>query len=241
MPVRYLREQKLVWDLRVRTVGGLAVTDLEQDGLHGAVKTVTEGRAGYTFNRATNRYVEGPAVPQSALRFNSDGQLEEAAFFKDGVENGKQLQEYSTEGLIRRIIDIDSQGRREPHQYSIEDAVAATAMSAHLDGTESLGTMGDDDFQEYKYDTSGHPTERTFPQQGIKFVMKYDPLGREIEKLEYKQDKLDSATRSTYEDNGHGDWIKRHETFWAASHSDDGFAPFWEHYREITYYSEGGR
>jgi hypothetical protein len=32
VPVRYLREQKLVWDLRVRTVGGLAVTDLEQDG-----------------------------------------------------------------------------------------------------------------------------------------------------------------------------------------------------------------
>ena len=52
VPVRYLREQKLAWNLNVRTVGGLAVTDLEEDGFRGPVKSFTEKRAEYTFDKA---------------------------------------------------------------------------------------------------------------------------------------------------------------------------------------------
>ncbi len=111
-PVRYLREQKLAWNLSVRAAGGLAVTDVERDGFHGPVRTVTENQADYTFNGASNTYVEGPAVPQTASRYNRDGRVEEMAFFKGGVENGKQLWEYSDDELIRRHIDIDSRGRR---------------------------------------------------------------------------------------------------------------------------------
>jgi hypothetical protein len=241
VPVRYLREQKLVWDLPVRTAGGLAVNGLEEGGFHGPVRTVTEKQADYTFIEARNTDVEGPALPQSASRFNSDGQVEEITFFKGGIENGKELQEYSDDGLRRRIIDIDSQGRREPHQYSIEDAVYLMGISVNFDRTVGLGTEGDRSYHEDKYDSSEHIIEKAFPQQGIKYVMKYDSLGREVEKLEYKQDKLEFATRSTYEVNERGDWIRRHETIWLAKHPDKGFAPFTEYYREITYYGEDGR
>jgi antitoxin component YwqK of YwqJK toxin-antitoxin module len=242
VPVRYLREQKLVWDhLSVRTVGGLSVNGLEEGGFHGPVRTVKENQSDYTLNEAGNGYVDGPAVPQSASRFNSDGQLEETTFFKDGVENGKQLSEYSDDGLIRRIIDIDSQGRREPHEYSIEDTVYLMGISANFDRTVGLGTEGERWYHEDKYDSRGHLIEKAFPQQGRKDVMKYDSLGREVEKLEYKQDKLDFATHSTYEDNERGDWIRRHETIWTAKYPDKGFVPWAECVREITYYGEGGR
>jgi S1-C subfamily serine protease len=63
VPVRYLLEQKLDTALTVRMAGGLAVTDLEQDGFHGPVKTVTENQADYTFDDSRNTYVEGPARP----------------------------------------------------------------------------------------------------------------------------------------------------------------------------------
>jgi YD repeat-containing protein len=241
VPVRYLREQKLVWELRVRAVGGLAVTDLEEGGFHGPVRTVRENQADYTLNEAGNGYVEGPRVPQSDSRFNPDGQSEEVTFFKDGVENGRQLSEYSDDGLIRRIIDIDSQGRRESHEYSIEDAVTTQYARAIFDDTAGLGTKGDRWFQDYKYDSSGYLTERAFPQQDRKFLMKYDSRGREIEKLEYKQGKLDSVTRSAYEVNEHDDWIKRHETVWVAKHPDRGFVPLTEYYREIKYWGKDGR
>ena len=69
VPVRYLREQKLDWNLTVRAVGGLAVTDLEQDGFHGPVRTVTESMADFTLNEAGS-YVEGPAVPRTARKYN---------------------------------------------------------------------------------------------------------------------------------------------------------------------------
>jgi antitoxin component YwqK of YwqJK toxin-antitoxin module len=214
---------------------------LEEDGFRGPVKTFTETHADYTLNETGTGFVEGPAVPYRASSYNRDGQLEETTFFKNGVENGKLLWEYSDDGLMKRRIDIDSQGRRASHEYSIEDAVTTQAVRANFDGTVGVGTKGDHDYQEYTYDSGGHLIERKFPQQGIRFVMKYGPLGRESESLEYKQGKLEWATHSTYEDNGHGDWIRRHETIWAAKYSEKGFVPWTEYYREITYYGKGGR
>ncbi len=99
---------------------------------------------------------------------------------------------------------------------------------------------GSNDYQDYRYDDHGNLVERTFPQRGIKFVTKYDSVGREVESLKYTQEKLESVTRSTYENNRQGDWIKRHETCWFASSPDEGFTPWTEYYREINYYGESG-
>jgi serine protease Do len=241
VPVRYLRDQKLIWDLGVRTVGGLAVTDLERDGFHGPVRTVMENRANYTFSKASNTLVEGPAVSYEALRFNLDGQLEEITEYEDGVVTGKLLLEYSDDGLRRRTIDIDNQGRRVPHEFAREDAVFEIGNRANFDTTTSVGTEGDRDYGENRYDSSGHLIEQTFPHQGRKFVMKHDSLGREIERSQYRQAKLHGVTHSTYEVNERGDWIKQHGTFWLADLPEYGFTPVTESYREITYYGEGGR
>lgn len=81
VPVRYLLEQKLDTALTVRMAGGMAVTDLEEDGFHGPVRTVTESQADYTFDDARNAYIEGPAVPQTSSKYNQDGQSEESTFF----------------------------------------------------------------------------------------------------------------------------------------------------------------
>ena len=238
VPVRYLRQQKLVWDLSVRTAGGLAVTDLEADGFHGPVRTLTETYAGYTFNEATNTYVEGPAELLDTSRYNRDGRLEERTNFINGVESLKKLWEYSDDGLRRRHTLIISQERPEPEEIS---PALAVNMNAPFDETECVGTKGDRHYHEDRYDSSGHLIEKTLPQRGIKDVMKYDSLGREVESLEYRQGKLESAAHSMYEDNERGDWVKRHETIWVANEKDDGFTPLAESYREITYYGEGGR
>jgi serine protease Do len=242
VPVRYLREQKLVWDLRVGTVGGLAVTDLEEDGFHGPVRTVTETYAGYTFNEAKNTYVEGPAETLEASRYNRDGRLEEHTNFINGVEDLKDIWEYSDDGLRRRNTLIIGQEHPEPGDILPPViAVNTMAMNAPFDRAEGVGTKGDRHYHEDKYDSGGHLIEKTFPQRGIKDVMKYDSLGREVEILEYRQGKLESATHSTYEDNERGDWVQQHETLWVANEKDGGFTPLAEHYRQITYYGESGR
>ena len=239
VPVRYLLEQKLDTALTVRMAGGLAVTDLEEDGFHGPVRTVTESQADYTFDDARNAYIEGPAVPQTASKYNQDGQSEESTLFKDGLENRKLIVEYSDDGLKRRTIDVDSQGRRESTEFSTEDAVTAVGSRANFDRTKVSGTKGDHDYQEYKYDSSGHLIEKTL--QGIKYVMKYDTLGREIESSEYRQDKLWFTIRSTYEGNARGDWIRRHETLWMAKYPEKGFVPWMEYSREIKYWGDVAR
>jgi antitoxin component YwqK of YwqJK toxin-antitoxin module len=238
VPVRYLREQKLAWDLRVKTVGGLVVTDLEENGFHGPVRTVTESYAGYTFNEAKNTYVEGPAELLASSRYNRDGRLEETTNFENGVETLRNLWEYSDDGLKRRNTFTTRQERLGPEEIS---PALAVNMNDPFDTTEYVGTKGDRHYHEDKYDNSGHLIEKTVPQQGIKDVMKYDSLGREVERLEYRDGKLESATHSTYEENEHGDWIKRHEKIWVEKAKDDGFTPLMEDYREITYYDESGR
>jgi hypothetical protein len=240
VPVRYLREQKLAWNLDVTTIGGLAVTDSERGGFHGPVRTVTTRRADYTFDKARNAYVEGPTVTARTSRYNRDGLLEEDTIFENGMENRKVLYEYSDDGLIRRTIRTDSQGRRESYESSSDaDAVTAIGYRTYFDNAGVVGTKGDPNYEEWKYDTAGHLAEQTI--HGIKFVRKFDSLGRESELLRYKQDKLDSATHSTYEDNEHGDWIKRHDSVWFAQYPDLGFNPEAEYHREVTYYNEGGR
>jgi hypothetical protein len=118
VPVRYLREQKLAWDLRVKTVGGLVVTDLEENGFHGPVRTVTESYAGYTFNEAKNTYVEGPAELLASSRYNRDGRLEETTNFENGVETLRNLWEYSDDGLKRRNTFTTRQERLGPEEIS---------------------------------------------------------------------------------------------------------------------------
>lgn len=106
-------------------------------------------------------------------------------------------------------------------------------------GLKVSGTKGDHDYQEYKYDSSGHLIEKTL--RGTKYVMKNDSLGREIESSQYKQDKLWFIMHSAYETNERGDWVKRHETLWMAKYTEKGFVPWMECYREIKYWGEGGR
>ncbi len=98
VPIRYLREQKLGSRLDVGTIGGLSVTALERDGLHGRAKTVIESRADYTPGKGKNAYVEGPKIIYSELRYNRDGQQEETIFFKEGGEKGKLVWQYSEAG-----------------------------------------------------------------------------------------------------------------------------------------------
>jgi hypothetical protein len=236
VPVRYLLEQKLDTALTVRMAGGLAVTDLEEDGFHGPVRTVTESQSDYIFDDARNAYVEGPAVPQTASKYNQDGQSEESTLFKDGLENRKVIVEYSGDGLKRRTIDVDSQGRRGSTEFSPEDGVTAVGSRANFDRTMVSGTKGDNDYKEYKYNSEGRLIEKTL--QATKYVMKYDSLGREIESSQYKQGKLWFTMHSTYENNERGDWVKRHETLWVAKYPDKGFVPWAEYYREITYWGD---
>jgi hypothetical protein len=238
VPVHYLREQKLTWSLPISTIGGLAVTDLEEAGFHGPVKNFRESRARYTFNHDRHIYVEGPAVAQTASSYDQEGRQTGVTLFKDGAENGRDNWEYSEDGLIKRNIIVDAQGKRETHEYSVDDAVSVQALHANFDGTVQLGLKSDPYYQEYTYDSSGYLTERTFPNQKSKYVLRYDTRGREIENQEYLNGKLESVTQSTYEENQHGDWTKRHETCWFSETPDSGFAPWAEYYREITYYGE---
>ena len=84
----------------------------------------------------------------------------------------------------------------------------------------------------------GNEIEWSNPGEGIRRVMKYNAQGWETECLEYRQGKLYSADRFTYEVTAHGNWVRKHDKQWLAVTANLGYTPYQEYYREITYYAE---
>jgi hypothetical protein len=225
----------------VETAGHLAVTDRENEGFLGAVKTVDQSESTYTNGEAMGSYLRGPAVADgNAERFNSDGRIEKLASSMGGACAGSYEYEYSEDGLQNRQTYIDCDGKREVSDLSIGEGVETMASRVHFDEdqTAEFGQKGAKYHIISRYNGLGLEVEYSTPERGYKSVMKYDAHGRETENLEYRNGKLTTASHSTYEVNANGDWIRRHETQWDARWPSLGFTPYTEQYREITYFNK---
>jgi len=225
--------------MSVETAGHLAVTDRENEGFHGAVKTFDQSEASYTYDEASHKYLKGPAIADgSADRFNQDGRIEETDFSNGGTCAGSYKYEYSEDGLQTRQIYVACDGKRDVSDFSASEGLDTMASRIHFDETEERGPKTANYHSTSIYNDLGLEVEFSIPGRNYKSVMKYDSHGREIENLEYKDGKLTTATHSTYEINANGDWIRRHETQWDARWPSLGFTPWAEQYREIKYYGE---
>jgi hypothetical protein len=225
--------------MTVETAGHLAVTDRENEGFHGAVKTSAQSEASYTYNEASNTYVRGPKITSgNTERFNRDGRLEETSSSLSGNCAGGYKYEYTEDGLQNRQIYIACDGKNEVSDFSVSDGIDVMASRIHFDETEERGSKGANYHSSSKYNDLGLEVEFSLPERNYKSLMKYDAQGRETENVEYKDGKLTTDTRSTYEVNANGDWIRRHETQWDARWPSLGFTPWLEQFREITYYGE---
>lgn len=223
----------------VWAMGRLSVPDLENEGLHSSVRRYEERHTEYSYNAADGKYAEGPSELTTARGYSRQGRLEEIDFYASGAENGKLIREYSTDGLIKRVTQIDGTGKSDGGKdYPVETAIMTYGMNNPLDETREYGDKSSPDYQVQKYDLMGRQVELAYPNKGTKTESRFDSQGREIEQLLYKNGRLNSAERFTYEINAHGDWVKKHGTFWSASAPNLGYAPVENYYREITYYSE---
>lgn len=229
--------------LPVESIGRLAVTDLENEGFRGPVKRVEERISSYSYSPASDTYTEGPALLSSVEVFNQQGRLlDQEGYFNGVAVGGKSVWEYSEDGLMKRYAGFDAQGKPEEDMdfkgLSVHDAVDMYGGRIHFDETQQNGTKGSRGYSEAKYDSMGNETEWSNPGQGIRQVMKFDARGWETECLEYRQGRLYSADRFTYEVTANGNWVKKHDKQWLAAAPKLGYTPYQEYYREITYYSE---
>lgn len=223
----------------VWAMGRLSVTNLENDGFHGPVKSVEEKRSEYSPNAANNTYIEGPSELSSQISFNRQGRLEETESYWKGLKTGSLIREYSDNGLIRRLTSVDGNGKSDGGKdYPVDSAIMMYGMNNPLDETREYGDKGSSNYQEQKFDLMGNQVELAFPNKGIRYESRFDPQGRETEQLQYKNGKLFSAERFSYVTNAHGDWVKKHGTIWFANAPSSGYTSYENYYREITYYDE---
>lgn len=238
VPITFLRTDMLSGhEQSVWAIGRLSVAQREIDGFQGLVKSVEERHSEYSYSPGSGRYIEGPSELASGKKYNPEGRLAELDFFSDGVETGRMVRDYSSEGLIKRVTEIDGNGKSDGgKEYPVDTAIMVYGMNNPIDETREYGDKQGPDYQVQKYDIMGRQIELGFPNKGIRYLSRFDPHGREIEQSGYKNGKLDSVERFTYEDNSHGDWIKKHGELWSSKVPSLGFTPYENNYREIQYF-----
>lgn len=240
IPIRYLRELRLDWHVGIREAGGLAVSDLEEAGFHGPVKTFIERKSQYELDPITQQPVYVRDVPVSASRFSPEGQvMESTAFSGKGVPLSQLSYEYSADGLVKRITNrATNPADSFSYEYPSEAAVYIHMVGKYFDGTHPSGKQGEQNYHEDTYDSEGHVTQQIYPAEGIRYVPKYDSLGRQIENRGYKNGRLWCIFQYSYDTNGHGDWEKQQERLWCEGTPENDFGLNSESSREIAYYDD---
>lgn len=219
MPIRYagghLTGRIAEGTTSIDTIGRLAVTDRENLGFQGHVRTIEETEASYSYDPTADRYTLGPSTPSgSRIKFNPDGRIQEENSFFGGRCAGSLKYEYQEDGIEMQQTYIDCDGKHEVSDLSLSDGVDAMASRIHLCETKEMGPANEKYHSVRKYDCSGREVEFSTPGTSHTTVTKHDGEGRDIEELEYKHGALITATRSEYKTNAHGDWGERNETQW---------------------------
>ena len=86
IPIKFLQDGMLsghsetVW-----AMGRLAVTDVENLGLHGSVKQFFESRSGYSLDSAGKTFTEDPVLRTAGTGFNREGRIQKMEFYKNGL------------------------------------------------------------------------------------------------------------------------------------------------------------
>ncbi|HKV77125.1 MAG TPA: serine protease [Candidatus Sulfotelmatobacter sp.] len=238
VPVRYLRELQLDWNLDVRQAGALAVTDAEERGFHGPVKSFIEEKATYEIDPVSKTTRLGPYLPVAASRFSPDGKELEFTSFNQGKESGKVKYEYSADGLLKRIVTPTTS-----YEFSRDNAVGTHVSNIHFDQMVSSGREGEKDYHEDGYDSAGRLIVQSFPGDGLTYIPKYDVLGNEVESRGYKNGgyvngQLWSIVRYVYKVNDRRDWVTQVESARLATDPEDDFSAISVSLREITYYND---
>jgi hypothetical protein len=241
-PIGPCSRVELFGPIPVEDAGRIAITDREAAGFQGPVKTSDESKAQFDYQASTGSYVLGPKVRNGdAVKFNPDGRLKDIATFDTILGTGKCLKAttygYGRGGLgtyESREENCEDKGRKTYVYSEPGEALYFMASRIHIAGTETSGDPGDPDTIT-KYDNRGLVTE-FWPFKGSRNTFDYDDKGRETERRTYLNGKLYFVTRSTYEVNSQGDWVRRHQTLWDAQRPALGYTPSAEQFREITYY-----
>jgi len=94
-----------------------------------------------------------------------------------------------------------------------------------------------DNFQKVVLDDRGNITERTFPlsPKGFRREVCRFEARREVDCSSYLNFFLKYKTQSTYEDDGAGNWIVKHETIFLPNFPQFGYAPAADEVRQIEY------
>jgi hypothetical protein len=233
IPVDQLRTLELKFNHSIQLAGACAYRDRDKERLKGVVKTVTEKER---YSRIENgRLIESEPMATRISTYDFDGNEIESTVFQSGINFGKLAWKFSTKYDENRLKTLMIQetygGSRTEIPFDLSNAIYNKIVNRRFSGT--IGTMDGQGGMQV-FDSDGNMT--TWYIGGTKQTFEYDESGREVEKTQWRNERVELRTRYRYKDDRLGNWIERYEFVTYPNN------PQWIEgdvtYREITYYDQ---
>lgn len=140
------------------------------------------------------------------------------------------ISEYGGNGLLDKRIVVNADGSRA-EKTCTDSNQAARVMAAYHPYSSGGSTANGNPL---KYDSRGNAIEFEMPAKSERWTTTFDSQDREVETKVFRNGGLDHSSRSAYESDSYGNWIKREESTWLADFPQFG-------YRLTAIYPSGSR
>ena len=233
VPARFVAKMPLSGQISVKIAGALAISDMEYEHLKGPVRAYTE-TVTQVEHPEDDRLSFGPELVSLAETFDRSGRKIKLESYKGGAPNGQNLWEYGSDGLEDTFINVGVNGQREEYKPKGEDRALLTAArrpySISVAATSASGETV------FRYDGRGNEVEAVTGKK--RRATTYDVEDREVEMQAFYDVYPDFSTRSTYENDAYGNWIKKEESIWLSSFPQFGYRLATVYRRRISYFSD---
>jgi len=233
---RALWGEKVVADryaISVSEAGVIGVTDRENAGLRGAVKTVQNRSAIYDYKETQDKYIEGELVDSGREVYDVAGNLAEEWTYENGALTWKYNYQHDENGLLLRQTWQPASADSAPPSTDKFDL--GEQINRKLRDFNSTGIF-ETESGKWVYDENGNNVETISTKINTHSRTKYDENGRATQEEYFTDGILRWTDRYTYESDREGNWVKRTHFRMDEKFSSLGFTPFSVTYRQITYF-----
>lgn len=234
IPIEQLTTLWLKFRHPIQLAGACAYRDRDKEKLNGLVKSVTE-KARYQ-SVENGRLIETEPVTTGINVFDPDGNKIESHFYSvEGEFFLKFIMMFDESRLVISSNEVSPNGRSNKVEMSFEQSIKAKLNTRRFSSEFVTNEKGDTQF----FDSHGNMV--VWNIGGTKQVYEYDNEGREKEKVQWRNGRIEIRTRYRYKDDKFGNWIEKYEYSNFPTSANKNVSPNdWiegnTEYREITYY-----
>ena len=149
----------------------------------------------FLVHRITTEYPDGREEKQT-FEFDNRNYLQSCTYYLNGEETGTDTYTVDEYGNLLTVTPDYTEGKEQAYSYTYDENGKILTEEYYISGNLDYTA-------EYSYNESGTLTQKIVtPAKGLRSEYRYDPQGRETERLDYEGDAVQYRTVTEYAEYG---------------------------------------